>query len=111
MARPTDEPKTARIDLRLPPRVIEVVDEWRRHETDIPARAEAIRRLVEKGIVYQDLEEIARGAMDILAELRKRGALSHEESRRYEQLFGQDFDAFLKRLSDAKLKLSAGNDG
>lgn len=50
MARPTDDPKTGRIDLRLPPRVVAGVDEWRRVQDDIPARSEAMRRLIELGL-------------------------------------------------------------
>lgn len=33
-----------------PPGWIERIDEWRRKQPDIPPRAEAIRRLVEKGL-------------------------------------------------------------
>lgn len=50
MARPTDDPKTGRIDLRLPPRVVAEIDEWRRVQDDIPARSEAMRRLIELGL-------------------------------------------------------------
>lgn len=33
-----------------PPGWMEKIDAWRRAQPDIPARAEAIRRLVEKGL-------------------------------------------------------------
>jgi hypothetical protein len=45
MVRPTDDPKTIRIQLRCSPDYIAVVDEWRRQQPDIPVRSEAIRRL------------------------------------------------------------------
>jgi hypothetical protein len=39
-----------RIEIRPNPELIAAVDEWRRHLPDIPARAEAILRLVEIGL-------------------------------------------------------------
>jgi len=54
MARPTDNPKTNRLDLRFPDDLIRGIDEWRRHQLDIPPRAEAIRRLVEIGLSLRD---------------------------------------------------------
>ena len=44
-------PKTmdTRINLSVSDEFILMVDEWRRHQPDIPPRAEAIRRLVEMG--------------------------------------------------------------
>lgn len=58
MARPTDDPKTYRLDLRFPPDLVDEIDEWRRFQKDIPPRAEAIRRLVGKGLICDLLEEI-----------------------------------------------------
>lgn len=37
--------------MRVSPQWLAMIDEWRRHQPDIPSRAEAIRRLVEKGLV------------------------------------------------------------
>lgn len=33
-----------------PPGWMEKIDDWRRKQADLPSRAEAIRRLVEKGL-------------------------------------------------------------
>lgn len=57
MARPTDDPKTYRLDLRFPPDLVSSIDEWRRQVPDIPPRAEAIRRLVQRGILFDALYE------------------------------------------------------
>ena len=73
MARPTDDPKNCRLDLRLPGHMVDAIDEWRRMEKDIPARAEAIRRLVGKGIATGALIEIItlqNRAMSLLGEKR-----------------------------------------
>jgi len=43
--RPTDDPKTVTIQLRVSPDYIKAVDDWRRQQPDIPVRSEAIRRL------------------------------------------------------------------
>jgi hypothetical protein len=58
MARPTDDPKTYRLDLRFPPDLVDRVDEFRRLEPDIPPRAEAIRRLVELGLKADDDKDL-----------------------------------------------------
>ena len=42
--------KSGRFEMVTPPGWMEKIDDWRRRQTDIPTRAEAIRRLVEKGL-------------------------------------------------------------
>lgn len=44
-------PKTARFEMRIDPETIARIDDWRRQQPDLPARAEAIRRLVDLGLV------------------------------------------------------------
>jgi hypothetical protein len=39
-----------RFELRLPPALGDAIDEWRRVQPDLPARAEAARRLIEMGL-------------------------------------------------------------
>lgn len=43
-------PKTERFEMRLDSEMLEALDAWRAQQADLPARAEAIRRLVEKGL-------------------------------------------------------------
>jgi len=42
--------KSARFEMVAPPSWFKNIDDWRRKQDDIPSRAEAIRRLVEKGL-------------------------------------------------------------
>lgn len=42
--------KTASFQMRVSPDWLETIDDWRRQQPDIPSRAEAIRRLVDKGL-------------------------------------------------------------
>ncbi len=42
--------KTERFEMRLNSRTLEKVDAWRARQTDLPSRAEAIRRLMESGL-------------------------------------------------------------
>jgi hypothetical protein len=42
--------KTERLELRVDSDFLAKVDEWRRDQPDLPPRAAAIRRLVEKGL-------------------------------------------------------------
>jgi len=48
MARETTLPQL--VNLRLSDPLSKAIDDWRRKQTDIPTRSEAIRRLVEKGL-------------------------------------------------------------
>ena len=50
MARPTDERKDTTLQMRVSQDFLRSIDEWRRHQQDLPSRAEAIRRLVEMGL-------------------------------------------------------------
>lgn len=44
------ELKDQRIPVMMRQSEVEAIDRWRRQQSDLPSRAEAIRRLVEKGI-------------------------------------------------------------
>ena len=43
-------PATVRFELRLSGELAAAIDEWRRHEPDLPNRTEAVRRLIERGL-------------------------------------------------------------
>jgi hypothetical protein len=45
-----DETGSTRFEMRAPNQWLRKVDEWRRQQPDLPPRAEAIRRLVDKGL-------------------------------------------------------------
>lgn len=47
------EPVSTRFEMRAPIDWLRLVDDWRRKQPDLPARAEAIRRLVEKGLASE----------------------------------------------------------
>lgn len=53
MTRTVNQPE--KFQMRVSPEFLKLVDEWRRHQPDIPPRAEAIRRLVERGIRFSEL--------------------------------------------------------
>jgi len=38
------------VNVRLPMDAVSALDDWRRHQDDLPGRPEAIRRLVEIGL-------------------------------------------------------------
>ena len=46
--KPDDE--TIRLNLAVPASLMKKVDEWRRHEPEIPGRSEAIRQLLEAAL-------------------------------------------------------------
>jgi hypothetical protein len=53
-------PKTERLELRADSDFLAKVDEWRRNQPDLPPRAAAIRRLVEKGLEADRVEQKRR---------------------------------------------------
>ena len=48
--RPTTDPKTQTLQMRVSSDFLEKLDAWRREQDDLPNRAETIRRLVDIGI-------------------------------------------------------------
>jgi metal-responsive CopG/Arc/MetJ family transcriptional regulator len=42
--------KSERFEMRISAELLARVDDWRREQPDLPARAEAIRRLIELGL-------------------------------------------------------------
>jgi hypothetical protein len=42
--------RTEAVNVRLPVTSLQVIDDWRRKQDDLPGRPEAIRRLVELGL-------------------------------------------------------------
>jgi hypothetical protein len=45
--RPSKRPQDRLFQMRVSEQFLRTVDEWRRYQTDLPSRAEAVRRLVE----------------------------------------------------------------
>lgn len=46
-------PKSERFEMRLDEEILGRVDEWRSEQSDLPSRAEAMRRLIEQGLARQ----------------------------------------------------------
>ncbi|CAK7192295.1 hypothetical protein COMNV_00486 [Commensalibacter sp. Nvir] len=46
----TNEKLNQRIQIVASKKIIDAIDEWRRKQTDLPSRSEAIRKLIEKGL-------------------------------------------------------------
>jgi metal-responsive CopG/Arc/MetJ family transcriptional regulator len=44
------EPRDQRVPIMLTATELRILDDWRRHQTDLPSRSEAIRRLIEAGL-------------------------------------------------------------
>jgi len=50
MARPTDEYKDERLNIRLPGRITAAIDDFRASQRPVPGRGEVIRHLIEWGL-------------------------------------------------------------
>ena len=53
MGRPTNDPKTVVIQMRVSEAFVEMIDGWREDQKDAPSRAEAIRRLCEFAVLVK----------------------------------------------------------
>ena len=47
------ELKSLRLQMVIAPSQVALVDEWRRRQPDLPSRSEAIRRLVDVGLMAE----------------------------------------------------------
>lgn len=64
------EKKTERLQIVLAPTDLEMLDEWRRIQSDLPNRSEAVRRLIGFGLSIEEWEELLKdSAMVNVAEL------------------------------------------
>lgn len=70
------EKKVENFNMRVSPDFMETIDEWRRHQPDIPPRAEAIRRLVALGMNYESLETMFVEVVQIFAYYMEKGHIS-----------------------------------
>ncbi len=57
-AMPAPQRETDRtFQMRVTPEWLTLIDDWRRHQPDIPSRAEAIRRLVALGLKSPQIDQ------------------------------------------------------
>lgn len=68
-----------RIALSMPDDLIAAVDEWRRYQPDIPGRSEALRRLIEHGLLNERHLGVITNLLGVLREAADRGALTQQE--------------------------------
>jgi hypothetical protein len=54
--RPPDDQRSGRFQMRVSPNFLKAVDDWRRKQSDIPSRNEAIMRLVERSLAAEAAE-------------------------------------------------------
>ncbi|WP_162988529.1 hypothetical protein [Commensalibacter melissae] len=51
-----EEKLNQRLQIVASKKIVVAIDEWRREQSDLPSRSEAIRRLVEKGLKFSQHE-------------------------------------------------------
>jgi metal-responsive CopG/Arc/MetJ family transcriptional regulator len=86
--------KPSALEMRLGASFLKTVDEWRRKQKGLPSRAEAIRRLVERGLANQPARQLNKGAKRKAAKMAGREidrlgdqtATGKERARRKRQL-------------------------
>ncbi|MDE1150293.1 MAG: hypothetical protein PW843_27405 [Azospirillaceae bacterium] len=94
--------KTENFNMRVSPDFTEIIDGWRRRQRDIPARAEAIRRLVEAALVAGEYEQVAAQAFDLLERIADAGSLDDRMKAEALEVLGA-----VKRFDQEKLAREA----
>lgn len=93
--------KTDKFNMRVSPAFLGLIDEWRRHQPDIPSRAEAIRRLVVSGINREAVEKIALLGLALVVTHRdqiKENEMSAFRDAAIELIRSDAFDDFASKL-------------
>ncbi|WP_417448359.1 hypothetical protein [Idiomarina abyssalis] len=77
--------KTERFGMRVEPEFWQIIDDWRRNQSEIPTRASAVRSLIIAGLSGQ---ERINGLITVVEKLRFRGKLPEdiEEEVKYVHL-------------------------
>ncbi len=70
-----------RVEVRPGPELIAAIDEWRRHQPDLPPRAEAIVRLVEIGLETSANMMAKLETAPALAKRRKKAAAKRNPTK------------------------------
>jgi hypothetical protein len=76
------EPKDNRIPIMMSDAEVQAIDDWR-FTNRIPTRSEAIRRLAQRGLVFDTLREAAILGGDIIAKALRQDAMSIEDANIY----------------------------
>jgi hypothetical protein len=59
VGRPTSEPQTHLLQMRISPEFLAKLDRWRGRQFDVPSKTEAVRRLVERGLAADEMPSFA----------------------------------------------------
>ncbi len=59
VGRPTSEPQTHLLQMRISAAFLEKLDRWRGRQFDVPSKTEAVRRLVERGLAADEMPSFA----------------------------------------------------
>lgn len=101
------------LHVRCPPDFLERLDDWRRHQPEIPSRSESVRRLVDDALAFVNTDPDA-DQRDALGRLLRRigarykelapAARDGEKRRLYEDLYIElsDFARHIERLGEPR---------
>jgi len=78
----TDEPKDVRLPFMVTASEAKAIDEWR-YANHIPSRAEAMRLLINRGIILEDFQNVIMDLSLLVFKQLKDGRLSEEEIATY----------------------------
>lgn len=70
--------KTERFEMRTSAEFARVIDEWRRRQTSIPSRSDAVRTLVAQGLMFETLDNAVMKMLDFLADSASYGKIPGE---------------------------------
>lgn len=85
----TDEPKDVRLPFMVTASEAKAIDEWR-YRNKIPSRAEAMRLLINRGLILEDFDEIIVELSKMLLDrLRGEDNWNTEDFKKYSGLVNQ----------------------
>lgn len=99
--------KRHNFQMRTDDRFLEKLDEWRRLQPDLPSRAEAIRRLVDRGLAFDAARDCVLAYGDVLARALINDRLHTDDLRSGLELF-EDMEAAAARLSSEESRTLYG---
>lgn len=84
-----------RIALSMPDDLIAAVDEWRRQQPDIPGRSEAIRRLIDRGMLHDVHLRAIGDILRVILEISERGIMNEDDIARIGAALNRHYSAHL----------------
>ena len=83
----TEEPKDVRLPFMVTASEAKAIDKWR-YENHVPSRAEAMRLLINRGLIFDDYEDASIEMTRVLSKLLPSATLTDDDINKLSQAVG-----------------------